>query len=231
MQTKNEQLRVGIYGAVTMVVFTALSLVMAITTPPLSGPFCQRECFAYPFANVAERFPRDYLWMYPAIALLIAYIVTMVSVHRSTQNDRKAYSHIGLSFALIAATILIVDYFLQLTVIQPSLVRGELDGVAMLSQYNPHGIFIALEELGYVIMSFSLLWIAPTMRGGGRARAMRWTCYASFVLTVASLVGIVGQYGIDREYRFEIAVISIEWIALIAIGLLLVKHFKGLMKN
>lgn len=33
--------------------------------------------------------------------------------------------------------------------------HGETEGITLLTQYNAHGIFIALEELGYLLMSLS----------------------------------------------------------------------------
>ena len=36
--------------------------------------------------------------------------------------------------------------------------NGETDGIALLTQYNGHGIFIAMEELGYITMSISFLF-------------------------------------------------------------------------
>jgi hypothetical protein len=41
-----------------------------------------------------------------------------------------------------------------------SLLRGELAGLSLLSQYNPHGVFIALEDIGYLMMSAALLFAA-----------------------------------------------------------------------
>ena len=35
----------------------------------------------------------------------------------------------------------------------------------MLIQYNPHGVFIALEEPGYLVMSLSFLFMAPVEFG------------------------------------------------------------------
>jgi hypothetical protein len=32
---------------------------------------------------------------------------------------------------------------------QPSLLKGETEGLTLFLQYNPDGIFIALEDLGY----------------------------------------------------------------------------------
>ncbi len=33
--------------------------------------------------------------------------------------------------------------------------KGEKEGISLLTQFNPHGIFIALKEVGYLLMSLS----------------------------------------------------------------------------
>jgi len=38
----------------------------------------------------------------------------------------------------------------------------------MMIQYNPHGVFLALEELGYLLMSLSFLFMAPVFAGRSR---------------------------------------------------------------
>jgi len=67
---------------------------------------------------------------------------------------------IGLSFAIVSVVLLLSDYYIQIAVIKPSLINGETEGIAILSQYNPHGIFIALEEIGYITMILALFSIA-----------------------------------------------------------------------
>ena len=49
----------------------------------------------------------------------------MVCIHYYAPVEKKVFSHIGLSLALISAIVLIIDYFVQVSVIQPSLVNGE----------------------------------------------------------------------------------------------------------
>jgi len=52
-----------------------------------------------------------------------------------------------------------------------SLMNSETEGLAALIQYNPHGVFLALEELGYMIMSLPFLFMAlglPTEIGWNR---------------------------------------------------------------
>jgi len=224
--TQTTQNKFGFYASMSTVALTIMTFVIAILTPPLSGPFCQSNCFAHPFLNIASRFPRDYIWMYPAILLMLSYIIFFVCIHYSAPAKRKVYSHIGLVFALISATVLITDYFLQLSVIQPSLLNGEMDGIAMLTQYNPHGIFIALEDLGYFLMSFSFLFISLVFSGSRLETSIRMVFMSGFVLTILSLVLILFMYGIHREYRFEVFSISINWLVLIISGILLSRLYR-----
>lgn len=221
----------GFYGAVLTSFAAAVTFAIAILTPPLSGPFCMGACFAYPYLDVASRFPRDYIWMYPAIMLVLVYVVLMTCIHRSAAEDKKIFSLAGLSCATMSAVILAVNYFVQVSVIQPSVLNGEADGIALLTQFNPHGIFIALEELGFFLMSLSLFFIAPVFSGVGIARAIRWICIAGFTLTCTAFILISALYGIHREYRFEVAVISINWSVLIVIGILLSVVFRRRMKS
>ena len=221
----------GFYIAITTTVLTLVTFGIAICTPPISGPFCPGSCIEYPFTNIVSRFPRDYLWMYPAILLTLIYVLLMACIHHYASREKKIFSLIGLSFALIAASVLITDYFIQISVIQPSLLNGETEGIAILTQYNPHGIFIALEEIGYLMMSASFLCIAPVFSGNNRLESLiRWVFVISFILTMVSLITISFSYGIQREYRFEVVVITINWIVLIVSGILLSVLFKRSMR-
>jgi hypothetical protein len=89
----------------------------------------------------------------------------MICIHHNAANDKKVFSQIGLSFALIYATIITIDYFVRLAVIEPSIVSGETAGLSLFAQYNPHGIFIGLEGLGYLMMSVAFLFTALFLPG------------------------------------------------------------------
>lgn len=222
----NENLRrVGFYSAILVSTLTILTFGIAIFTPPFSGPWCVENCFTYPFLDIAERFPRDYYWMYPAILLFLSYMVLMSTIHRYAPEDKKVYSQIGLSFAISAATIFVADFFVQLSVVQPSLINGEFDGISLLTQFNSHGVFITLEEVGYILMSLSFLFMAPVF-----TKWIRWIFVSAFVLTIAALIFVSAKYGLNREYIFEVAAISINWLALIISGVLLSLFFKGSKK-
>jgi hypothetical protein len=135
-----------------------------------------------------------------------------------------------MSFAFLSMALFVIDYFLQVSVIQPSLVLGETDGIALLSQFNAHGVFIVLEEMAFIMMSMSMLFMTPVFAGQTKTeKAVRWIFAGDFLLTIVSFVLFTIFYGIFREYRFEVAAFSINWLALVASGILLSIIFRKAM--
>jgi hypothetical protein len=209
-------LRIGSVVALTMTGVTVVSFALALTAVPDEVP--------YPFSSqvIADQWPGDYLWMYPAMLLMLLFIAVIASVHGYAPTTRKIFSLLGLCLAIIAATVLLITYSIQVTVMQPSLEKGQLDGWAMLTMYNPNGVFIALEELGYLLMSLALAVLAPVfVRRNKVERTIRWLFVSSFAGAVGALVAVSATRGIDRGDLFEIIVISIVWSTLIVAGPLL----------
>lgn len=224
--TRNASL-LGFYTAISTTILTIITLGIAFCTPPLSGPYCRGTPFEYPFLDIISRFPRDYYWMYPAILVSLLFVILIVCIHHYAPRDKKVFSQVALCFAVISASMLVMDYFVQISVIQPSLLNGETDGISILSQYNPHGIFIALEELGYLMMGFAFLFAAPVFSKTDKLeKAVRRIFITGFILAIAVLVIYSASYGIHREYRFEVAVITIDWMVLIVSSLVLSFVFK-----
>ena len=158
--TKTATNRVGLYASILTVATTLVTFGLAITALPNSGAGCLENCFEYPYLDTLSEFPRDYLWMPPAMILIVVYVVLVASIHAYASPQKKVYGQIGLSFALIAAGVLLADYFVQFSVVPVSLMHEQKEGVALLTQYNPYGLFIVLEELGYLLMSLSFLFLA-----------------------------------------------------------------------
>jgi len=216
--------RLGFWTAILTVVVVAVFAVVGIATPARSGPFCGNACVAYPYVDVAQFIPGDYLWLLPGILLAPIFVVLMACIHAHAAEPKRIYSRIGLSFALVYAVVILVDYYLQLAVVVPSLQAGETEGLAMFTQYDPHGLFIALETLGYSMMTVALLFAAPAFAGGRAERAIRGLFVLSFVLMVAAFVGLA-VLGHDLV-AFEVTVLMINWSVLIASGVLLSVVFR-----
>jgi hypothetical protein len=204
-----------------------LAFAIAILTPPLSGPLCKEGCFNYPYLEIAARFPRDYYWMFAAIPATLLYVAWMIGLHARATHEGRLVAELGLALSLMAALTLVGDYFVQLAVIEPSILAGESDGISLLTQYNPHGVFIALEELGYLLMSLSLACMALGLPKATRLeRTIRWLFISGLVGNVAALGWFSLKYGHARDYLFEITVISVDWLMLIVGGLMATAVFR-----
>jgi len=219
--------RFGFWTALGTALSTLITFSIAILTPPLSGSFCKEGCFNYPYLEIAARFPRDYYWMFPAILATLLYVALMVGLHARATPAKRPVAQLGLTLTVMAALTLLGDYFVQLAVIQPSILASEADGIALLTQYNPHGLFIALEELGYLLMSLSLACMAAALETSTRVeRAVRWLFLGGLVVNIAALSWILGRYGHSRGYVFEVAVLSVDWLVLIAGGFMMAAVFR-----
>lgn len=224
--------RFGFYIAIIVSVLTFITWAFAMFAIPVSGPYCLENCIEYPYNDIIDQFPHDYIWMYFAILLNLVFVMFMVCIHHMSSNNKKIFSHSGLLFAVSSAIILILDYFIQVTIIQPSVVNGEFEGIALWTQFNGHGLFIAMEEIGFILMNLALFIIFPVFsRKSKLENSIRWILIAGFVLMIASLVGYSIIYGIHREYRFEVAIITINWLVLIVIGILISRVFITRLKT
>jgi hypothetical protein len=217
--------RLGFYSAILTAIIAAAFFVLGATTPARSGPFAQpANIIPYPYTDAASFIPGDYIWLYPGFLLALVFVVLMACIHRYASEEKKAFSQIGLLFASVYAVVITVDYFVQLVVVQPSLLSGETAGLSLFTQYNPHGVFIALESLGYLMMSAAFLFAAAVFTKGRLEHAIRWLFVASFVLAVVSLTGfsLLGTGLI----AFEVTILLVNWIVLIISGALLSVIFK-----
>lgn len=223
---------VGFYSAVLTTAIAIVTFGLAITAIPISGANCPADCVGYPYLDTVSQYPKDFLWMLPAMLLVLGYVTLVVSIHSYAERHRQIFSQIGLSFALIAAAILLGNYYLQFSVVPMSLMHAETEGLAMLIQYNSHGVFLALEELGYLMMSLSFLFIGIALSNRSRLESViRWIFMIGFVLVLLSLAVVSISHGLDRLDRFEVLVISIDWLILIVNGVLLSTMFRGQRMN
>ncbi len=217
--------RIGMWAAVLTALVAAIHASAGIATPARSGPFCATPgCIAAPYTDVAQFVPGDYWWLIPGLALVPVFLVLMTAIHASGPAGTRLCTRIGLAFAEAYAVVVGADYFVQFAVVVPSLQADETEAISLITQYNPHGLFIAGEALGYLAMSTALLFVAPAFADGRIERGIRWLFVASFVSVAMACVGfwLVG----GDLVAFEVSVLSINWLVLIASGLLLSVVFR-----
>jgi MFS family permease len=212
----------GIMGfAISIITF--IVFVGAMFAVPISGANAPNGGISYPYLETIKQYPRDYIWQMLAIIQLTVFIIFYYLIQKSVDEKEKISAQIGFIFGIISSIILISTYYVQINVIPVSLMNNEKEGIALLTQYNPHGIFIALEELGYIFMLLSLGMLTFVFK---EKWSMKIINFIAFMLGIILYIAIVIIFGLDKKDRFETIIISIDWICLIIDGILIGRHYK-----
>lgn len=231
-ENKTAAARVGLHSSWSLALLTLVTWGLAMMAIPPAGPYCPANCMEYPYADLLSYYPRDYYWMYLAVFQMCVFLIFIIASHFAAPAEKKIYSFISAAFAVIAVAVLLGNYFVQFAVVPISVIKGQTEGIALLTQYNGHGIFIALEELGFTLMSVAFVFLAPIFTGRNRLeKAMRWILVLPLAANVIAFILYALQYGLDRDYRYEVAAISSNWLASIVVGILAAVFFGRLLKK
>ena len=210
------------WAAATTALAATLALGVGVLTPPHGGILCVSDCVLPPYTDVAGIIVAESMWIYPALVMVLGFVALTAAVHDVTPPHRRSVALAAMAFAVLSAGILVSDYAVHLMAVMPSVARGEGSAVALFSMYNPHGLFIALENAGYFVMGLAFLGIAGAVSGERRlGRAIRWTflCAGALLVGGLPLFGIV--FGGDLDVRYEVFAISVAYLGLILGGTML----------
>ncbi len=235
MEKKSNDLtpvKFGVISSWALAVITIITFGLAMIAIPPSGPNCVSNCMTYPYSGLLEYFPRDYFWMYSACLQLCVFLIFAVSFHYNAPVEKRIFSHSAVIFAIMSALTLMADYWVQIAVVPVSVMQAETEGIALLTQYNGHGIFIALEELGFSLMAIAFFFLGQSLSPKSRLeKSLRVVLTLPVILCILAITGYSVQYGINRDYRYEVAAITINWLTAIIAGVLSGVYFQRLKKN
>lgn len=122
------------------------------------------------------------LLLTPSLLLAFSFVVMMVSVHYYAPEAKRPWSHIGVVFAAIYATLVGIVYFTQLTLVLPHLMRGDVAKIEWLLFVPFDSFLYAVDILGYSLMSLSTLFAAGVFTGGRLERTIRFFLIANGLL-------------------------------------------------
>ncbi|MFA6400346.1 MAG: hypothetical protein WCX31_01795 [Salinivirgaceae bacterium] len=231
-ESQKSQLTFGFYSSFFLSFLTIVAFGFAMTAIPPAGPYCPNNCMSYPFPDILSYYPRDYYWMYVAIFQLFAFVIFIATNHFIANAAKKLYTFLSFSFTLISSTVLLIAYFTQFSVVPISVMKGEAKGIALITQYNEYGLFIAMEELGYITMSIALFFLAFAFSKNTRAeKTIRIILISQLAANNVAFIFYSIKYGIERSYRFEVATITINWLVLIIVGIMIGLHYRRALKS
>jgi len=229
MTTDKNVLKLVFLSSYGLSLVTFITFAFAMIAVPISGANAPNGGILYPYLETIERYPRDYFWQYLAMLMICIYLINIISIKAIVNREKQFYIQIASSFALIATATLLINYYVQVNVVPVSLINQEHEGIALFTQYNPHGLFIALEELGYIMMAISFAFLIPIFRGK-YTNIIAVMYLLAVIIAIVSFVFISIQYGLDRLDRYEVIIISTTWLVLIINGILIGNKVRKLWK-
>ena len=216
-----------VLASLALFVMTVLTFGFAITAVPISGANVVGEGIPYPYLDTLGQFPKDYAWQVFAIIQLVIFIWLFSIFPGAIIGSQRHHAESARAFALASGIILIIDYYVQFSVVPISLRSGELDGLPLLIQYNSHGLFIVLEEIGYILMSVAFVFMGQCFLGAGKKmNVLRWVLRLPLVVGAILFIYISVKVGLDRKDSFEIWIISLDWIAMLVVTLIMAMIFR-----
>lgn len=125
------------------------------------------------------------------LVLIPVLLVLLACIHTSIPAYKKTWSLVGLAFGVAFAVIVGSIYFLQVTVVRQSLLKGEADAVALLAMANPHSIAWAANSLGWGFLGLATFFTGLAFEGGGLERSIRWLFMLNGLLSGLAMVGFM----------------------------------------
>jgi hypothetical protein len=122
-----------------------------------------------------------------SLLLALSFVVLMASIHSYAPQEKKVWSQIGLSFAIVYATLLIWNYYLQLTVVR----TNPLLYSWLTMDFTSDTAFWSLESIGYALMGLAALFALPVLAEGRIELVIRWCFAVNAVFTILGGIAYV----------------------------------------
>jgi len=160
-----------------------------------------------------------------------SFVVLMVAIHYSAPPDKKVWSHLGISFAIIYAVLGAFNYYVQLTVVRTNSL-GVSQDLLQLFAFTPGSIMFAQDMLGYSFLCLATLIAAPVFTGDRLATWIKWSFVIHGLVLFVPLVFPALSFSQDATGD-EIGILAnLFWCILFApIALLLAVYFRRLIRH
>lgn len=146
-----------------------------------------------------------------SLLLALSFVALMASLHQYAAQEKRVWSQIGLSFAIVYAALLIWNYYLQLTVVNSN---PQLYGWLTMA-FTKETAFWSLESIGYTLMGLAAMFILPILAKSRVELVIRW-CFA--INAVFSILGNLG-YVVSGDPLNVLVLISLGvWAIAFPIG-------------
>jgi hypothetical protein len=116
-----------------------------------------------------------------------AFVAMMTSIHHYAAPEKKVWSQLGLSFAIIYAVLCALAYYIQLTFVANNYLPVAEEAVLPFV-FIPGTPLFAQDMLGYAFMTAATLAAAPVFAGGKLESWIKWLFVFHAILFLPAIV-------------------------------------------
>jgi hypothetical protein len=125
--------------------------------------------------------------------LTLSFLILMACIHCYAPEEKRVFSLVGLSFAIIYAVLISINYFIQLTFVN----QGTFDA-SIFSMTNTHSMMWVIEVLGYFFLGLATLFAAPVFGSSRTEKAIK------LLFVTNGFLGIMTPIGYGLNFPIEI---------------------------
>lgn len=163
-------------------------------------------------------------------SMMIAWgFIPMIGAFVSySEKELKAVSYTALAFAAIYATLIMIVYFAQLTVVR----LADLSlPIAQILDYQQYGLFFSYNLLGYGFMALATFFIGLSFKAASKAdKALKLLLLVHGLFAISCLViPMLGIFSSDMADGGLIGILVLEFwcVYFIPVCILSFLHFKN----
>jgi len=124
-----------------------------------------------------------------SVIIATPFLIAMIALHYCVPVEKKFWTHIAISFAIIYATYCTLNYVVQLTTVIPAGYswtfenqQGTVGPLSLLNQ-TPHSLFWDIDGLGYIFLNLATLFAFPVFEKRGLEKWVRFFFLANGLIT------------------------------------------------
>lgn len=163
-----------------------------------------------------------------------SFVALMAANHYYAAPEKKIWSLLGLSFAVIYAVFITMVYYLQIAVVQNTSIQLSADTLKIL-KYMPGTAIFALDMLGYAFMSLATLFVAFIFGNSSLEKWIKRLLIISGLFFLPSLIFPALPLSQDASAASAAqngSIALLFWCALFsAISILMAVFYKGLLNQ
>jgi hypothetical protein len=125
----------------------------------------------------------------PSLVLALAYVALLVAVREHTLGERRLWASLAVQFATLYAALNATVYFVQLSLIIPHQLRGDLGDLAPFVLQSGRFLF-PVDVFGYALMSLAAVCAAPVF-AGAHSRLEQWLFWLLLANAPLAVIGPV----------------------------------------